>query len=158
MTNLYRQRLKTVEERFWEKVNKTDTCWVWTASGTRGYGRMWVNGSNEFAHHISLSLVGREIPEGLEVDHLCRNPSCVRPDHLEIVTRRENNIRRPHVTEKLKKEMCGQGHRLTPSNTQSLTMKKGLYITCKICRLRGQIVSMQRMVDRLLEEQSGTTG
>ncbi len=70
-------------ERFWARVKKTDTCWLWQGSIIHdGYGRIAENGRKRLAHHISLALAGRTIPNGLEVDHLCRVRSCVRPDHL----------------------------------------------------------------------------
>lgn len=79
------------ELRFWAKVQKTDTCWLWIASLDRhGYGQFRpVGGGTIRAHHF---LIGKP-PKGLDWDHLCRARNCVRPEHLELVTRSENLMR-----------------------------------------------------------------
>lgn len=82
-----------VPRPFWSYVFfHEDGCWEWTGAKTAaGYGQF--TRRKEYAHrHAYEDLVG-PIPEGLVIDHLCRNPSCVNPDHLEPVTQREN-IRR----------------------------------------------------------------
>lgn len=77
--------------RFWAKVHKTKTCWLWTDGvNSGGYGSFNPGGRVIGAHVYSLSLVGRPVPNGLEVDHLCGTTLCVRPDHLDIVTHAEN--------------------------------------------------------------------
>lgn len=92
--------LKTTEQRFWDKVDKTDTCWLWTGTKIRnGYGRFKSNGRLVLSHRYSYSLF-QEIPSGLDIDHLCRTPSCVRPDHLEATTRRVNVVRGARVLNK----------------------------------------------------------
>lgn len=79
------------EERFWSKVNKTDTCWLWTASCfDGGYGSFSVNSNNIGAHRYSYTLHKGEIAEGLCVRHTCDEPHCVNPDHLELGTQQEN--------------------------------------------------------------------
>lgn len=81
----------TDAERFWGKVNKTATCWLWTdAPNSSGYGTLKVDGMTEMAHRYALQLAGHELTEGLTVDHLCRVRLCVNPDHLEEVTYGEN--------------------------------------------------------------------
>lgn len=82
------------EDRFWAKVQKTETCWLWTAAKNGpGYGQFGLGTREDglvFAHRFAYELVVGPIPEGLVIDHLCRTPACVRPDHLEPVTMREN--------------------------------------------------------------------
>lgn len=76
------------EGRFWHYIKKTRTCWEWIGSdrGQWGHGRMYLSGGDRIGTHVySYLLHGRTIPEGYHVDHLCRNPCCVRPDHLEAV-------------------------------------------------------------------------
>jgi len=72
-------------------------CWNWTACKSRGYGRFGSTKSNKGkshrAHRYAYQTIIGEIPEGLVLDHLCRNPGCVNPQHLEPVTQKEN-IRR----------------------------------------------------------------
>jgi len=80
-----------MEERFWDKVDKTETCWLWTARKNRGgYGQFRVNGQIHTAHRVSWILSGRTIPEGHVIRHKCRNKHCVNPDHLETGTQAEN--------------------------------------------------------------------
>ena len=92
-TGVYKRRLKFVEERFWSKVNKTDTCWIWTAAKNQdGHGR-FRHGRLVLAHRFAYELLVGPIPKGLDLDHLCQNPACVNPAHLEPVTRKENTRR-----------------------------------------------------------------
>lgn len=86
----------TPAERFWPRVEKTDSCWIWTGAGygcSRGYGRFQAClGSQKLvqAHRFAYELIRGRIPDGLQIDHLCRNRFCVNPDHLEAVTARVN--------------------------------------------------------------------
>ncbi len=82
-----------IEERFWSKVDKTDTCWLWQAfraPGQHNYGQFSVNNRNILAHCFAYEALVGPIPDGLEIDHLCRNPPCVKPEHLEAVSHAEN--------------------------------------------------------------------
>lgn len=83
--------MKTLEERFWAKVKKTKTCWLWTAvRNQKGYGRIVIGKKLFSAHRIAWSLKHGAIPEGLQLDHTCHNPSCVNPDHLRLATQAQN--------------------------------------------------------------------
>ena len=130
---------RPVAERFWEKVHKTDTCWLWTASKFyTGYGRFYTGPGQfglerkiECAHRVAYELVKGPIPEGLQIDHLCRVPACVNPDHLEAVTRRENWIRGEAPSAKAHLlPHCKYGHEYTPENTY---MKKQGGRSCRQC-------------------------
>lgn len=84
----------TVQERFWTKVVKTDTCWLWTGHlNSKGYGQLNVGKRLPMAHRLSYEWAVGEIPTGLVIDHLCRVRNCVNPDHLEPVTTAVNNAR-----------------------------------------------------------------
>lgn len=77
--------------RFWEKVDASGDCWEWTAAkNLQGYGKMKLPGGFQQAHRLSYELLVGPIPDGLVIDHLCRNRACVNPDHMEPVTMREN--------------------------------------------------------------------
>ena len=85
--------------KFWSRVEKTDTCWLWTgAKSTRGYGALRVNGKPKGTHRISLEIhLGRAIKKGLVVGHMpviCHNTTCVNPSHLKECTQSENLIDR----------------------------------------------------------------
>lgn len=88
---------KTLEERFWAKVEKTDTCWLWIGSvNEHGYGKMYVGLDSsgrrrtDKAHRISYRLSHGEIPFNSPLLHKCDNPKCVNPDHLFIGTQLDN--------------------------------------------------------------------
>lgn len=79
---------------FWEHVDKSGECWIWTGSKhSAGYGSTSVNAKRVYAHRYAYEVLVGPIPEGLVIDHLCRNRLCVRPDHLEPVTLAENTRR-----------------------------------------------------------------
>lgn len=86
---------KTVEERFWSKVDKTGDCWLWTASCySSGYGQFWRDGGWVLAHRLAFEWAHGEIPEGMQVDHRCFHRNCVRPNHLRLVTHAQNQQNR----------------------------------------------------------------
>lgn len=109
---------RPAEKRFWEKVKKGDVCWTWTGMKiSKGYGYFWVDGVMQAAHRYSYELLAGPIPKGLELDHLCRNPACVNPDHLEPVTHRENSLRgESPAARNARKTHCKHGHPFSGAN------------------------------------------
>jgi len=84
-------------ERWDERVDKSDGCWLWTgAKSSLGYGQLRTGnpGTNEMAHRLSWEFHRGEIPVGLHVLHHCDTPSCVRPDHLWLGTPKDNALDR----------------------------------------------------------------
>ncbi len=102
----------TTPERFFHYVEFTDTCWLWTGGLTRGYGSFWAGGRMVPAHRWAYEFCVGPIADGLEPDHLCDNPPCVLPDHLEPVTHRVNMLRgkRNVVAKCARVTQCPQGH------------------------------------------------
>ena len=84
--------MQNYEERFFQKVNKTDSCWLWIgAKNNKGYGSFRFNNKNMSAHRFSYQNFKGEIPEGLYVCHDCDIPACVNPEHLTLGTPKYNN-------------------------------------------------------------------
>lgn len=104
-------------DKFWDRVDRSGECWVWTGSATSGgYGNLRRAGKSDYAHRVSYRLSGREIPKGFHVDHLCRNTRCVRPEHLEAVPP-VVNIRRGASGYGGVRTECRHGHDITdPAN------------------------------------------
>lgn len=112
---------------------RADGCWEWKLSRLRGYGLFSIKHRNRFAHRVSWELAnGRPIPEGLTIDHLCRNTWCVNPDHLEPVTIRENIFRSPIAQAVINaaKDECDSGHPFTADNTY---IRPNGNRTCRTC-------------------------
>lgn len=133
---------KTVDARirFVAKVNKTETCWAWKGAVDRnGYGQFRFNGKTAAAHRAAYELHIGPIPDGLELDHLCRNHGCVNPKHLEAVDKRTNILRGVGPSaESARAKNCVNGHifdHVSPSGSRE----------CRACwRMRSAAYRLRR--------------
>ena len=115
-------RSNSTTERFWAKVDTLggpDACWGWLAYRMRnGYGQFQVGSQHVLAHRFVYELVVGPIPDGLTIDHLCRNRACVNPKHLEPVSNRINALRGFGGAHCSAKTHCPQGHVYDLFNTR----------------------------------------
>lgn len=131
-------------------------CWEWVGAvnPATGYGQTWENGVCLTPHRMMYQRTKGAIPEGLEIDHLCRNRLCCNPDHLEAVTARVN-IARSNAPNAIvgRTGLCKRGHEFTPENTY--TRPNGGRL-CRLCQrrpeLRPRINELQRERRRLARE------
>lgn len=109
-------------------------CWLWTGNlSSQGYGRApsGQRGKHLFAHRVMYEAHVGRIPQGMELDHLCRVRACVNPDHLEPVTHAEN-VRRGQSGQKWReKTHCPSGHPYDEANTKWYQGRR----YCRACRL-----------------------
>src|SRR6266536_4569929 len=142
---------RSLEERFWEKVDRSGPCWLWMAAcSSTGYCQIRVDRRSVYVHRLSYEWHVGPIPDGYQIDHLCRVRLCVNPRHLQAVTQLEN-IRRgvsPNVLVR-KLGYCKRGHEMTLANTYHRP-KGG--IMCRACGLlraaRPELMQQKREYQR----------
>lgn len=128
----------------------TDDCWLWARLvDWNDYGVVVVSGLHKKAHRVVYEALVGEVPQGLELDHLCNIKRCINPNHLEAVTHKENIIRsfkrgrgagRTHGD-----NLCMRGHMLSKDNIYESTSPTGGYIrTCKVCKKVADKLRYQR--------------
>lgn len=116
-----------LKARFFAKVNKTYTCWLWIGSkGSRGYGQMWNGKRVVAAHRLAYEWFVGPIPAGLTIDHICQNPPCVRPEHLQAITMIDNIL----LGSKAQNTHCPKGHPFSEENTFYINLSR----SCRICK------------------------
>lgn len=137
----YRGMLKKALDQQKAEIVEKEKCWPWGGSTDgNGYGQVMVNGKPYRAHRLMYELVhkGEELPpksSGLTIDHICRNRSCINPNHLEIVTNRENVLRGNGLTAiNHRKTHCTKGHPLSGANLYLYQKGNTIERSCRECR------------------------
>ena len=116
-----------------DQIDATGDCWEWTGSiNSSGYGTVGHARHVHSVHRVVWEYLVGPIPDGLEIDHLCRNRRCCNPDHMEVVTRAENQ-RRGIGNQNVRKTRCVQGHPLFGVNLYVAPDGKR---ACRTCRRR----------------------
>lgn len=126
--------VQSTEHRFFEKImpEPNSGCWLWTACLVKGYGQFYADGKRHYAHRMAYQMFRGLIPDGLQLDHLCRVRCCVNPDHLEIVTNKENVLRGVGISaHNARKTHCRRGHLFSEENTY---LYRGIQRRCRACR------------------------
>lgn len=122
---------QTVEDRLLSKVAyQPNGCWEWTGYRKNTYGSLCVNSKDEYTHRLSYEIFRGAIPDGLHIDHLCRNRPCCNPWHLEPVTLLENVRRGDWRKAQREQALCKRGHDLTDSSN---LVKSSKFRMCKAC-------------------------
>ena len=145
-TGVYQRKWKQedADEDFWSNVRFEDEvfqengCMIWAGPGDR-YGAFHRDGNQHRAHRWIYERLRGPITLGLQVDHLCRNTRCVNPDHMELVTGKENQLRSPisFGAVNSRKTHCVNGHEFTPENLRfERDGKKRVCVKCSIARKR----------------------
>lgn len=114
-------------------------CWIWQCRVDRhGYGKIGINRTSKLAHRVSYETFVGPIPEGLQLDHLCRVRACVNPAHLEPVTHRENGRRGTGFAARCaRKTHCPRGHAYDEANTRISPQGSRICRACMRLRTKG---------------------
>lgn len=128
-------------------IDEATGCWGWQRTVTPGgYGRMRASGRMQYAHRVYYERLRGPIPAGLQLDHLCRNPSCVRPEHLQPVTGQENVLRGDTIAARRKAQThCVKGHPFNDENT----IHRGRMRACRECQRQANREAMRRRRQQL---------
>lgn len=148
-----------LERQFWSRVDTTGPCWIFTGSRSKNYGLISFAGQSYPMHRAVWEQLVGPIPDGMHLDHLCRNTICCNPDHLEPVTPKENfrrgvclDTRKPRW---FAHEACDRGHDI---NAEGALMWHGGKRRCRQCKNEYQREYQRQLrAKRRLERQNGGT-
>jgi hypothetical protein len=118
--------MRTIDQRFWEKVEKKAYCWEWTGSKYHGYGQFWDGKKLVGASRFSWLLANGVIPPELTIDHVCQNPGCVNPEHLQCIPMLDNC----RLGSKAQNTHCPKGHPFEGRNVIWVKTSR----MCRICK------------------------
>ena len=126
-------------DRLWQKIDKTDGCWLWTGGlTTSGYGILYTSKQDKprrrLAHRLMYEIEHGPIPDGLFVCHRCDNPPCVNPDHLFLGTASDNMQDMLSKGRQGRAKTCAGGHPWTPESTRYVGLNGRTVRRCRICR------------------------
>lgn len=108
-------------------------CWIWKGSQNgNGYGELRFGKQKKYTHRLTYELFNGSIPEGYQIDHLCRTPSCINPSHLEAVIPSVNVQRAMPYRKDTSKTCCVNGHDLSDSYVRH----DGKGRNCRLCNLK----------------------
>ena len=134
----------SLDPRIDARIDRTGECWLWTGYiKANGYGALTISGRTQYAHRLVYAALVAPIPDGAEIDHLCRVRNCVRPDHLEAVTKAENCYRGESIPGRRHRQThCQHGHEFTEENTH--VSRRG-HRRCRTCdRARARRLRVER--------------
>lgn len=125
----------TVAERIGARIVPGDNgCTEWIGSHDRGYSKFSIrSGVSVWVHRWTWEQANGPVPDGLELDHLCRNRGCVNPEHIEAVTHEVNTQRGKFLEHGSSAEFCKNGHPRTPENRVGRKERRGVSGECKVC-------------------------
>ena len=140
-------------QRLWPKLDfRPDGCWVFTLGLSYGYGEVSLNHKKYFAHRLTYQAFNGPVPEGKELDHLCRNKACCNPAHLEAVSHRENVMRgKSPFAVMARWTHCPRGHEFTQRNTYR--RRNGT----RMCRECNNLLRRKDYVQGMIERARSTT-
>jgi HNH endonuclease len=125
-------------------IEQENGCWIWTgAKFVNGYGYISIKRKNRLLHRVIYEHYRNEIPHGKVIDHLCRNKLCINPDHLEVVTQRDNVMRGEGIAAKnALKLTCPKGHQYSGISSTG----QRICSTCDSKRLKEHYIRNKRMI------------
>ena len=145
-----------ITTRFWNKVDKSGECWLWTASkGRHGYGWFKVDGKTWEAHRWIFIYLNNYAPE--VVMHICDNPSCVRPDHLKGGTRKDNQTDmrlKGRARTAIYPDECPHGHSDWGYKKKRQVKNKDLTFIGRYCRVCKRNYERKRRADKVSKQEA----